>query len=168
MPLDFKKFCFPSPSGDHAFSNKEGDFLFDYKALGFRPLQGIMHLASCKPGETVKLKGVTFPSPSGDHAFSNDDIWLLYVILGILWFPSPSGDHAFSNQSIEEYFINEYSREFPSPSGDHAFSNWKRFIDTFWDKFPSPSGDHAFSNLWLILFPILSAIVSVTFRGSCI
>ena len=39
---------FPSPSGDHAFSNQQDaiERLEEMIKVGFRPLQGIMHLAT--------------------------------------------------------------------------------------------------------------------------
>ena len=39
-------FKFPSPSGDHAFSNEESGLNNEMSETSFRPLQGIMHLAT--------------------------------------------------------------------------------------------------------------------------
>ena len=37
---------FPSPSGDHAFSNINQEIDNEHNIFVFRPLQGIMHLAT--------------------------------------------------------------------------------------------------------------------------
>ena len=87
--------------------------------MSFRPLQGIMHLATDFIAALNENKKV-FPSPSGDHAFSNVR-WVAIMAIMPITFPSPSGDHAFSNAN--QGLGHTYVLEFPSPSGDHAFSN---------------------------------------------
>ena len=83
MPLDFKKFCFPSPSGDHAFSNIKHDQIEKMiAAYGFRPLQGIMHLATraLKNISSTNIQGSFRPLQGIMHLATGKGLSILFGI----------------------------------------------------------------------------------------